>query len=108
MSKRTLFLALPIAAAMVLSACGGGSSADRPSAEELSEVFTSGAEELGGVELPQEQADCIAEALVDSDVSDETLRAMADLNEDYDASQDEQDLLMEAVTDAATECVTAG
>ena len=106
MSKRTIFLALPIAAAMALSACGGGGgSAERPSAEELSDIFTSGAEEMGGVQIPQEQADCLADALVESDVSDETLRAMADLEQDYDPSQEEQDLLTEAITDSGMECM---
>ncbi|GMA31024.1 hypothetical protein [Litorihabitans aurantiacus] len=106
MSKRTLFLALPIAAAMVLSACGGG-AAERPSADELSSVFTEGAEELGldGVEIPQEAADCLAEALVNSDVSDEALRAMADRDEDYDLSDEDETVLTESLQGSAMECM---
>ncbi|PWD49529.1 hypothetical protein C8046_01130 [Serinibacter arcticus] len=107
MSKRNIFLVLPMAAALALSACGGGSGgAERPSADEIADVFTSGAEELGGVALPEEQATCIAEALEASDVSDETLRAMVDLDEDYSPSDEETTLFTDTITSAATECVT--
>jgi hypothetical protein len=105
MSKRTLFLALPVAAAMVLSACGG-SAAERPSADEIADVLTEGTEELGGVAVPQEQADCIADVFVNSDLSDEALRAMVEGDEDYEATDEDQAALTDLMADpAVTECV---
>ncbi|OUZ11343.1 hypothetical protein BHE97_05770 [Aeromicrobium sp. PE09-221] len=85
-----------------LAACGGG--ADRPSQQELADAITSEESPLGGAAVPDEMADCVAGVFVDSDLSDEALRAMADLDEDYEASEEDEETLGNLSQDVMTEC----
>ena len=95
-------LALTAAASMLVftAACGG---ADRPSADELSKAFTA---DDAVVPVPEDFADCVAEALVDSDISDDTLNAIVEQDADYEGSDDEADTVLEEFTAAQEECVT--
>ena len=97
--KKTLSAAFIVAALALTSACGGGS--DRPSKGELSDQIvksSSGA-------ITKKQADCAADAILDSKLSDEAIQAFADNKTDYKPS----DADTKAGTDVATAigtCVT--
>lgn len=94
------------AAVVVLTAagCGGGG---RPSADEISKAYQKGTDVSGQeFKLPKAQADCVAKALVDSDVSDEGLQAIADLDTKYKASKKDT-AAIKAVSDDVAKCVTA-
>lgn len=73
---RALML-LPIAGlALSLAACGG---ADRPSAQQVADGMDTIFEESGASDLfTDDQLLCIAEKLVDSDISDQDLANIAD------------------------------
>ena len=90
-----------IAGTMVLlaiAACGAG----RPDIDELATALQ---KPDSIVPVTAEQADCVAQVLHDSDVSDETLTAIAENDADYSASSDEQNALTQAITEAQTACV---
>ena len=93
------------AAVMTLAACGG-SAGGRPSVDEISAVFQEGSE-IGGEEfsLPEDQADCVAKAYHESDISDEALNAIVEKDEDYEASEDDQKALENVSTDKIAECM---
>lgn len=101
-----LLLALPIAAvAFSLAACGG--PAERPSAEEVSDGLMKVLEDQGaGDALTEPTVLCLSEALVDSEVSNETLAAIAK-GEDRQANQEDYDLVQSTITDAGPDCITA-
>lgn len=97
-----LLMALPIAAlAFSLAACGGPG---RPSADDVSEGLGQVFEDQGmGDVITDDVADCFAEKLVDSDLSDETLRYIAN-GEDKQANQEDKDLTTKIITDNLEEC----
>ncbi|WP_232679734.1 hypothetical protein [Nocardioides sp. R-C-SC26] len=106
--RRFKIAAVAVPMAFALTACGGGG--DRPSADEIADAIKGGDVPT----LPQEVADsmpdgvvdCIAEALEKSDVSDETLRALVDGDEDYEGSDKDAEALSGLADDAA-ECATS-
>lgn len=103
--RTRLLLALPVAAvAFSLAACSGG--ATRPTVDELSsgigQIFEDNGQ--GGV-LTDDQLDCIAEAFLDSDVSDEDLSNLAD-GKDLQTSEDAKSLVTETMVEASSSCVT--
>ncbi|ROR93327.1 hypothetical protein EDD28_2739 [Salana multivorans] len=110
-TTRTL-LALPLLAALGLAACGsngsGGSASGRPSAGEIAKVLTAGSDVTNGSTMDQEMADCYAGILADSKLSDETLRALVDGDENYTPADEEAEgnALVEAFTQAAADCGT--
>lgn len=79
---------------LTLTACGGGA----PSKDELAESLVENGE------LTEELADCVAEELLDSDLNDDQLNAIADDEDDLD-DEDEAEALA-ALTDAAGKCAT--
>lgn len=83
------------------AACGGGDG--RPSADELSSAFTA---DDAVVPVPEEYADCVAEELIDSDVSDDTLNAIVEQDADYEGSDDEASKVIDAFTSAQETCVS--
>jgi hypothetical protein len=99
-----ILLALPIAAlAFSLAACGGAPA--RPSAEEVSDGLMKVLEDQGmGDALTEPIVLCLSEALVDSDVSNETLASIAK-GEDRQANQEDYDLVQTTMTDAGPDCV---
>ena len=106
MSKRNLFLVLPVAAALFLSACGG--SVERPSAEAVADGLTKVLEaELGEDLFTPEQITCIAEGLEASEMSDKALAAIPEGDADAKVSTDEQKQVTEIMAAVTTECMTA-
>lgn len=97
-----LLMALPIAAlAFSLAACGG---AARPSADDVAEGLVQVFEEQGmGDIVTDEVADCFAEKLVDSDLSNETLTYIAN-GEDKQANEEDKDLTTKIIADNLEEC----
>lgn len=102
--KKSLTAAL-IVAALSLSACGGGDDGgDRPSTSDVKKSLTS-KDSVFGTTIPEESADCVAGVLVDSDLSDKTLKAMVDGDKDYKGSKDDQKALASLTTEFG-KCVT--
>jgi hypothetical protein len=100
-------LGIALAATVVLLAgCGGGGGGGRPSVDEISTMLSEGGE-IGGeeVSIPEEQADCVAKAFHESDLSDDALNAMVDKDEDYEASDADEKALTEISTDTVAECL---
>ena len=98
-------IGLPLAAiltavGLTLSACGGA-----PSKDDLSESLAENGD------LPEDLADCIAEELLDSDLSDDQLNAFVD-DEDDLPNDDEGDIengeaeALAAFMEAAGACAT--
>lgn len=74
-----------VAALVVLAGCGGGSDqpgADRPSADELADAIRGGSSGLG---VAADDADCVAQVVVDSHMSDQALqRYLGGPDDDFD------------------------
>lgn len=91
-----------------LAACSA--PAERPSVAEVSAVFVGDGEdgnawqELG---LDDAQVTCLAQHLVDSDLSDELLRALADTDESFALSAEDEQEFSQVLVDATVECITA-
>lgn len=93
---------LAVAALTLTSACGGGGG-DRPTTEEISSSLQGSDSLLGGIPVDDEAATCLADVLESSDLSDESLRALVEGDQDYEGSEDELDVLQDLVGDIA-EC----
>lgn len=102
--KKTMSAAFIVAALALTSACGGGGD-DRPSKADIKTSITS-KDSVFGSAIPKESADCVSSALVDSDISDKTLNAIVDGDEDYKGSDDDKDALAD-LQSKLTECLTA-
>jgi hypothetical protein len=96
------------------SACGGdgdgGGGGDRPSADEVSAALTKGGEDglLGSAasQIDDEAADCIAEALVESDISDKALKALIAGDKDFKPSAADQKAIT-PVTSEMMKCMSS-
>lgn len=97
-----ILMALPIAAlAFSLAACGGSS---RPAVDDVAAGIQKVYEDQGlGDAVTDEVATCFAEALVDSDLSNETLTYIAN-GEDKQSSQDDKALTTQILTDNLEKC----
>ena len=76
--KKTLSAAFVVAALTLTAACGGGGG-DRPSQDKVAAQLkksTNGA-------ITGKQADCAAKAIVDSDLSDAAVKAVAENDTKY-------------------------
>lgn len=108
--RSRILMTMPIAAlAVSLAGCAGGpgGGSDRPSTEELSTGITTILEDAGqGGVLTEEQVDCIAGEFLESDVSDQDLKNMAD-GEDLQTSQEAKDLVTATMQDAIGTCAPA-
>lgn len=93
------FLVLTLA-----TACGGDDG--RPSVDELSKAFQDGDNAIG-TGLEKKQADCVAEAFHDSDLSDEALQALAENDTDYKGDDDDADALKSVSSESIAECMGA-
>lgn len=100
-----ILMALPIAAlAFSLAACGGA-AAERPSAQQVADGLTSVLEDQGlGDSLSDDVVLCLSEALVDSEVSNESLDAIAKGDENVQTDQKEGALVQKTITEAAPDC----
>ncbi|QDE35980.1 hypothetical protein FIV50_14995 [Microbacterium foliorum] len=97
-----ILMALPITAlAFSLAACGGSS---RPAVDDVADGIQKVYEDQGlGDTVTDEVATCFAEALVDSDLSNETLTYIAN-GEDKQSSQDDKALTTQILTDNLEKC----
>lgn len=97
-----ILMALPIAAlAFSLAACGGSS---RPAVDDVADGIQKVYEDQGmGDAVPDDVATCFAEALVDSDLSDETLTYIAN-GEDKQSSEEDKALTTQILTDNLEKC----
>lgn len=97
-----ILMALPIAAlAISLAACGGTS---RPAVDDVADGIQKVYEDQGlGDVVTGDVATCFAEALVDSDLSDETLTYIAN-GEDKQSSEEDKALTTQILTDNLEKC----
>ena len=97
-----LLLALPITALVFsLAACGG---AARPTADQVADGLTQYFEEQGmGDQIDADASACLAEHLVDSELSDETLNYLAN-GEDRQANVEDRDLTEQILKDNLVDC----
>ena len=106
MKSRTAAIgAATVALSLTLFGCGGSddtNSGDRPSAEELSEVFA--AEFPDGT--PTDAADCLGEKLEASDLPNGVLRGIVAGDEEISVDADNEEKYTEIVTDATQECIS--
>lgn len=102
-TRTRVLLALPIAAvAFSLAACSGGS--ERPSTGELSEGISTILEDAGqGGLLTDDQLECVAEAFLDSDVSDQDLANLA-AGKDEQTTEEAKTLVTETMSEAGAAC----
>ena len=105
-TRTRVLLAMPVAVvAISLAACsGGGDGSARPSADELSDGIATIFEDNGqGGILTDEQIDCVADAFLASDVSDQDLANLA-AGKDEQTSQDAKALVTDTMAEAITTC----
>ena len=89
----------------VLTACGGDGGG--PSVDELADAMKGNDEFDTLVEGAGEDViDCLAEALHDSDLSDEALQALVDGDEDFDGDSDDEEALSKVIQEDFPKCVT--
>ncbi|WP_334152104.1 hypothetical protein [Microbacterium sp.] len=99
-----LLMALPIAAlAFSLAACGGST---RPTSDEVADGIQKVYEDQGlGDVLTDPIASCFADALVDSELSNETLAYIAD-GEDKQKDEADKALTTKILKDKQEECLS--
>jgi hypothetical protein len=104
--RTRLLIAPPVAAlAISLAACSGGGGT-RPSADELSDGIASILEEAGqGDALTDEQLNCVADAFLESEVSDQDLANLAE-GKDLQTSQDAKELVSQTMAESFTTCTS--
>ncbi len=90
----------------VLTACGGGGGG-RPSEGDIAKALKDSDNPASAMAsgAADEQIDCIAKALHDSDLSDDALQAIVDGDEDYEGDGEDEDALSGMATDVA-KCIT--
>ncbi len=80
----------------VLTACGGGGGG-RPSEGDIAKALKDDdnpvGQQFGASDIDDAAIDCIAKAFHDSDLSDDTLQALVDGDEDYEGDKDEEKIL---------------
>ncbi|WP_309102750.1 hypothetical protein [Microbacterium sp.] len=103
-----LLMALPVAAlSFSLAACAGIGGPQRPTQDELAEGMAKiwQSDPSTADRFTDEQNDCMAEALLDSEVSDQDLTNLAD-GKDEQTSIEARDLVSKTIGEAVTTCVT--
>lgn len=93
------------ATVLALAGCGGGGDG-RPSVDEISKVLTEGGEVQGEqFSLPGDQADCVAEALHSSEMTDEALNALVEKDDDFEPSNADEEA-MTGIQEDVVGCIT--
>lgn len=85
--------------ALALSACGGSA---RPSQDEISKAITSKDSLISTI--PKDKADCFAKILEESKLSDKTLQALVEGDQDYKGTKKEASILTSLGSKAVKEC----
>jgi hypothetical protein len=100
--RRTRLAVGTVALALLVAACGDDDDRGRPTVGEL-------APQLAGGDVSEDQADCLARAFVDSDISDEGLRAIVEAGgiDAGDLSEEDQ-VAVGAAAEEAIRCAAAG
>lgn len=97
--------ALALGVLLVTAGCGSS----RPSVDEVSAALQKGGKDsvLGeaGANLKEKAADCMAEALVDSKISDEALQALVDGDKKYKGSTADSKAA-EAISAKMVKCIS--
>lgn len=93
-----------------MAACGlvAVGCADRPTAQELQDSIVIAAENDPTITLTPDQARCIADRLLDTDLSDTTLDGLASNFDEPEVLSAEVNKVEPAVADAAAACVDPG
>ena len=95
---RKVLSTVAVAAFLMLGLQGCGSDGP-PSKGDLSSIMQD------ETELEASVADCVADKLLDSDLSDKQLNAMAE-DDESGLDEDERAEILTAITEALTECAT--
>lgn len=103
-SAKMLAAGFAVATLTLTSACGGDGGGDRPSQSDIKKAITDKDGVFGGA-IPDNAADCVAKSLVDSKLSDKTLKAIVDGDKDYKGSDDDTKALQDVQGDL-TKCAT--
>ena len=109
-TRTRLLLAVPVAAvAISLAACASGGASggtDRPSADQLSDGISTILEDGGqGGILTDDQVDCVADAFLASDVSDQDLSNLA-AGKDEQTSEEAKSLVTSTMSEAVMTCAS--
>jgi hypothetical protein len=90
----------------VLTACGG-SGGGRPSEDDIAKSLKDSGNPVSAMAAgaSDDQIDCIAKALHDSDLSDDALQALVDGDEDYEGDKDDEEALTGMAADFG-KCIT--
>jgi len=96
---RTIFLVASVGAVLLLSAC-----ATRPEESELTASIQRAAAAEERVTLTPEQATCISQWILASDLSDTTLAGLAKDFDNPEVLETEVNKVEPLVTEAATQC----
>ncbi|WP_353114158.1 hypothetical protein [Microbacterium sp.] len=97
-----LLLAIPAAAiALSLAACGG---AARPSADQVAKGVEKMVKDQGGGELPAGVSTCLAEALLKSDLSNDSLATFAKGNSDDKIPTTELKIATDTINGSLEKC----
>jgi hypothetical protein len=101
-------VALSAVLVLALSACGGGDGGGRPSQEDIAGALNDESGPFASVASAASDSmiDCMAKAIHDSDLSDESLQALVDGDEDFDGTDEDRDAA-QAVASDMTACATA-
>ncbi len=101
--SRIRMTAVLIGAVLVLAAC-----ADRPTAAELTESIVRAAEDDPTISLSEDQAACIAQHLLETELSDTTMSGLAENFNEPEVLSAEVGRVTPAVSEAAAACVSQG
>lgn len=109
--RRTLVTAAAAVLLLGTAGCGDKSSHDattkgRPSVAELTKALT-GKDAIFPVKN-KKTAECVAKVMYDSQLSDESLRAIAQNKSNYTSSPSDQKAATAMTTQMAKKCVTSG
>ncbi len=99
LSSRARVAGAALVPLLILTACAGG----RPATEDVQAGLTA-----GGSHFPvaEQQAECAAKILVESDLSDDDLQVVADADPDAKVSDDAVATLAKLLPQVLTDCAT--
>ncbi len=110
-TRAGLIAAAALALPLFLASCGGSddtNSGERPSAEEISNVFKGDGELSSGMtgEAGDAVADCLGKELEASELPNGVLRSLVEGEDEASIDKDNEEKYTKIVTDATTTCMT--